>query len=81
MAVISIDIGSHSTRIQDAFGLYFNYQATLPGGGANPESKGAFTKRMVAEWVKDIVKAVEANAAADAARTTAAASADAIAIT
>lgn len=71
MALISIDIGANGARIQDAFAAEFNYQPTIDGA-PNPESKGAFTKRKVAEWVKEVVKRHEG----DAARTAAAANVD-----
>lgn len=78
MATISIDIGANGNRIQDAFAAQYGYQATIPDGSGgtipNPESKNQFTKRKIAEYVKDVVKGHEANLAADAARATAAAS-------
>jgi hypothetical protein len=67
MAIISIDISTHGTRIQDAFAASYAYQATI-NGQPNPESKAQFTKRKIAEYVKDVVRAYEANKAAEDAR-------------
>lgn len=57
------------------------YQATLPGGGANPETRNAFAKRMVAEWIKRRTTQYEAGLAMEAARVAAEAAADALSIT
>lgn len=50
---------------------YFGYQATLPGGSANPESKATFAERVVREqvllWVREGRGAAAANTARDAA--------------
>lgn len=78
---IDIDNAGNLTRAVDAIAIKFNYQATLPGGGANPETKNQFGKRMVANWVKGIVADVEGQTASDAARATALASANAMGIT
>jgi hypothetical protein len=74
MAVIGIDIGTHGTRIQEAFAASYGYQATLPDPAdptkaiTNPETKAQFTKRKIAEYVKEVTRAYEANKAAEEAR-------------
>lgn len=70
MAQIIIDIpaGADLTRAVDAYCALYNYQALLPGGGANPETRNQFAKRMVANWIKDTTKEYEATLAATTAR-------------
>lgn len=79
--IITIDTAGNLTRAVDATCAKFGYQATLPGGGANPETKNQFAKRMVALTVKGWMVEYEARAAADAAGATAAASANSVVIT
>lgn len=83
MAVITIDVpsGADLTRAVDAFAAKFGYQATLPGGGANPETKNAFAKRQISVWIKSVVREYEASVAMESARATAEASANAMNIT
>ena len=86
MATITIDIPNASdvTRALNAFAGTFGWQATISSGGsqiANPETQAAFAKRKAAEWIKSIVVTWEAGQAADAARATAVASANALNIT
>lgn len=86
MASISIDTGSaaQTNRIVDAFCAVYNYQTTIPDNGGtipNPENKNQFAKRMLARYVKDVVKGYEANLAAEAARVTAADAVEALPIT
>lgn len=72
MAQITIDIPAGVTpRVIDAIAARYGYQATV-NGVANPETKGAFAKRMVVKWVKDIVREHEAALAQTSAFTTAA---------
>lgn len=78
---IDIPVAGDLTRAVSAVCIAFNYQATLPGGGANPETQNQFAKRMLANWVKSIVADVEGRSAANTARTTAETSANALNIT
>lgn len=69
MATVTITVPNGVVaRVQTAFGKLYNYQATLPNGQANPENITQFTQRMVRQYVLEVVKAAEANTAADAAR-------------
>lgn len=69
MATLSITIpNAVATRVQDSFCAAHGYQATLPDGSANPETKQQFLKRKVVEFIRDSVKAAEATAAAETAR-------------
>jgi len=67
MPSITIDIGTQAelTRAVDAFCGAYNYQATITNGGgqqiANPESRNAFAKRQVAEFVKKVIRNYEAD--------------------
>ena len=70
-------------RILSGLAYQHNYQDQVEVDGEmvdNPESKGAFVKRMVIRWVKENVKAYEANEAVKTARDTAIADADAISV-
>lgn len=65
MAQIVIDIpAGQTTRVIDGVASYWNYQTTLEGGGANPETKAAFAKRMVILEIKKWVRASEQATAA-----------------
>jgi len=55
-------------RVVDAVSLAFNYLPTLLSGGPNPETKGAFTKRMIANEIKKWVAVQEGRVADDAAQ-------------
>lgn len=73
MATIQITIpDAQLTRVVNAFTDSFFYAPTiLDGQGVaipNPETRNQFAKRMVAQWVKEIVIAREALVAADTAR-------------
>jgi hypothetical protein len=46
-------------RALDAFATRYNYQAKLEDGGDNPETKAAFAKRMVRQYVQDVIKNTE----------------------
>lgn len=73
MAVISIDIGTSGTRINNAFGSLYEYQATI-NGQPNPQTLSQFTKAQVASYIKQVVKDYEATVAAETARSAAMAS-------
>lgn len=65
---ISFDTGAVPlSRIYDAFAVAYGYQATLPGGGTNPETKAQFARRMMGDHIKGVVKAQEREAARSAA--------------
>jgi hypothetical protein len=69
MATVSITVpDAVLPRVVAAFAATFGYAATMPDGTANPETQNAFVKRKVAEYIKAIVVAHEANRDADAAR-------------
>lgn len=59
------------TRVVNAMCAIGNYQSTLADGSANPQTKAQFAKQMLITYVMNTVKAVEAQAAVDNARTTA----------
>jgi len=59
-------------RVTAAFKAQYNYQATLPDGTANPETEAQFMRRMVKEYIKQVLVAHEAVTAAEDARTNAA---------
>lgn len=50
------------SRIVDAFATAYNYQATIDGQ-PNPETKAQFTRRMVRQYIIEIVKSQEVQAA------------------
>lgn len=75
----SLEVGDNRTRIIDGIAYQHGYQDEIDGE-ANPETKGEFVKRMVIRWVKENVKAYEANKAAIEARDAAIANADAISV-
>lgn len=68
------------TRVINAFTSAYSYPVTVKdAGGAdipNPQTRAAFMKAKLAEYVRETVKAYEVSAAADAARTAAAAKVD-----
>lgn len=73
MPTISFTItAAAATRINDAFATRFNYAAN--GGG---KTKSEFTRAIVSEYIKNIVKSAEGETAASAALTTAQADVDA----
>ena len=74
---LTIDYKNHGPEIVQAFCDTYNYNETVPDPTAiddmqpwipNPESKVQFTRRMVQEYIKNIVKAHRATRAADMAR-------------
>ncbi len=68
MATLSITIPDDKLgRVRAAFGVAYGYQDTI-NGSPNPESLAQFTRRRVIEYIKDVVRAHEAQSAADAAR-------------
>lgn len=78
---ISVTIDENDkNRVIDAFCAQYGYQETI-NGKPNPQTKAAFAKAKVLEYIKEIVKGHEAGAAAKAAIETAVASADQISIT
>lgn len=75
MAVISLTIPNDKIdRITTAFCAEYGYQETItnPDGttSPNPETKAAFTKRMVIQHVRQVTSNFEANIAAGTARKT-----------
>lgn len=55
MPTLSITLGTAAANeLNDAFSA--GYQATLPGGGANPETRQAYAKRKIIELLKEHVK-------------------------
>lgn len=89
MAQLVMEIGNAAqvTRIQTAFAAEYGYQPTIPDPQnptqtiPNPEGLNAFSKRMVARFIKDVVKGYEAKRDAAIAIEAANASADAMVIT
>lgn len=60
---LTFDTGSVPlTKIHDAFASAYNYQATKPNPSnpgqtiPNPENKTDFTRRMVKQYIEDVVK-------------------------
>lgn len=82
MATITLDIlpASALTRSVDAICGLNNYQ-TLINGSANPESRNAFAKRMLAKWLKEQIIEWETVPAVTSARATVTASVAALDIT
>lgn len=74
MAVISLDIGTNANRIANAFAVAYGYQDNVPdpaNPGAmipNPDTKAVFTKKKIADFIRNTVIAVEAEKAASDAR-------------
>lgn len=74
MATISLDIGTNANRIANAFAIAYGYQDQVPdpaNPGAmipNPETKAQFTKKKVADFIRNTVIAVESEKAATDAR-------------
>lgn len=68
-------------RIRDAFCAEFNYQSTLDDGTPNPQTKAAFTKAKVIEYVKQVTRNYEGNISANTARQTVSADIESISIT
>ena len=64
MAVITFTIPDAVVqRVLDAYATTFSYSPILMDGTTNPETKAAFTKRMITNQIKGIVKASEGGAA------------------
>lgn len=73
MAQLTITIPDAQTaRVFDAFAAAYGYQATIDGQ-PNPQTRAQFARQKVIEFIKNTVKAQEAQAAADSARSAAAA--------
>lgn len=82
MATIQIEIPDGVVpRALDAICKVYGYQATLEDGSPNPETRAAFAKRQLANWVKSAIKTLEAAKAGEEARAAKAAEIDGIAIT
>jgi len=72
MATISFDVpNAVLPRLADAFAATYGYQATLPDGTANPETKNQFAQRMVRQYARNVLAAYEATLAAETARASA----------
>lgn len=69
MAQISVTIPDNQVaRVVGAIAAVHNYQATLPGGGDNPETRASFARRMLVNQMKQWVAQYEGAAADTAAR-------------
>jgi hypothetical protein len=69
MATVTINIpDAILPRVVDAFTYSYGYGSTMPDGTPNPETRNAFVRRKVIEYVKGITLAYEANRDAEAAR-------------
>lgn len=51
-----------NARIRNAFATAYGYQNTI-NGQPNPETKAQFRDRKIKEYIKDVVKSVETQAA------------------
>ena len=84
MATITFEFtvsAENKTRIIDGLSYQHGYQDQVEVDGEmvdNPESKGAFCKRMTKEWIRANVRAYEANQAVIIARDAKIAEVDAI---
>lgn len=77
MATITVTIpDAQINRVRNAFATAYGWSGILPDGTPNPENKTQFTQRKVREYVKEVVKGVEATAAAETARAAAVAQAE-----
>ena len=83
MATIIVTIpDAQVTRVRNAFAIAYHWSATIPDPAnpgstiPNPESKTQFAQRKVREYVKNVVKGVEAPAARNAAGVAAEAAVD-----
>lgn len=73
MATISLTIpDAVIQRVLDALGGTYGYKATLEDGTPNPQTKAQFSKAVVADYVKKIVRQWEAQQAGQTAYNTAA---------
>ena len=54
-------------RVMDAFAAVYGYSSTLPNGDANPETEAQFARRMVREYVRNVLAASEAVVAGETA--------------
>lgn len=71
MATITLNIpDAQLNRVVNGLATLYGYQATV-NGEPNPQTKAQFAKAQILRFVKESVKAVEANADAEAARTAA----------
>ena len=71
----TVESNAKAAAFRDDFCAHHSYQETI-NGEPNPESKAAFFKRKIGEYIKECVKAHRVNTAADSARQTAIASAE-----
>jgi hypothetical protein len=63
MLTLTYDTGSVPlSRINDGFAAAYGYQPTI-NGSPNPETKAEFSRRMVREYIKGVVKGQEVEAA------------------
>lgn len=68
MATLSITIPNEiAVRVNDAIAGMYGYQDTIDGE-PNPQTKAQFSKQQVINFLKETVKAYEANLASEAAR-------------
>lgn len=88
MAQVTITIpDAQANRVMDAVAGSYGYQATIPDPAdpsrqiPNPQGKSAFAKQVVANFLKEVVTAYEANIAADQARQQAISAAGSVSIT
>jgi hypothetical protein len=71
MAQVIVDVpDAVLPRVLDAFAATFGYQATLPSGAPNPQTRAQFAKQRLAAYVKQVTVAYEATRDAEAARQT-----------
>jgi hypothetical protein len=62
------------STILDAFGTQYGYRATVPDPAnplltvTNPETQAQFARRMVKQYIVDVVKGAQTNAAINTAR-------------
>jgi DNA-binding LacI/PurR family transcriptional regulator len=53
---ITTPIGVSTAEAIDLFTGHHGYQTTLPDGSANPETKSAFAKKVIARQVAEAIK-------------------------
>lgn len=65
------------SRVLDAFAVRYGYQNDIPDGSGgtmpNPETRGQFAKRMVSDYIRQVVREAEVDGASRAAAAAAAA--------
>ena len=68
MATVSFTIpDAVMPRVTDAFVAVYGYSSTLPNGDPNPETQVQFARRMVREYVRNVLAAFEAGSAGETA--------------